>query len=110
MSFQMKFAIACILLLASGCSRGGSGDVDDYVRRGDAFAEKKEFRAATIEYRNALQIAPTAGAPRLKLAQAYEALGELDSALREYVRAADALPANRDVQLKAGSFLLAGRR
>ena len=111
MPFQTKFAIVCIILLASGCSRGGSSSaVADHVSRGDAFAAKKEFRAATIEYRNALQIAPTAGDPRLKLAQAYEALGELDNALREYVRAADALPANRDVQLKAGSFLLAARR
>ena len=110
MSFQMTFAIVCAVLLASGCSRGGQSAVDDHVRRGDAFRANKEFRAATIEYRNALQIAPTAGEPRLKLAQAYEALGELDAALREYVRAADALPADVDVQLKAASFLLAGRQ
>ena len=110
MSLLIKSVVVCVALVISGCSVGDPvADVDRRVKRGDGYAANKQFREAIIEYRNALQIAPTAGEARLKVGQAYEALGDLDDALREYVRAADALPANRDVQLKAGSFLLAAR-
>lgn len=109
MPLSLKFAIVCALVIVTGCSLDPSNAVEQHVKRGDAYAANKAFREAIIEYRNALQIEPTAGEARLKLAQAYEGLGELSNALREYVRAADASPANRDLQLKAGSFLLAAR-
>ena len=46
------------------------------------------------------------GEARVKLAETYAKLGDHGSALSEYVRAADLLPENVDLQLTAGSYLL----
>jgi putative PEP-CTERM system TPR-repeat lipoprotein len=112
MSFQKSLSILCVIVGAAcgaSCSPGNQDAVQQYVRRGDEYAGKKEFREAIIEYRNALKLAPQAADARLKVAEAYEAVGDWDNALAEYIRAADLMPTNHDVQLKAGSILLAAR-
>ena len=63
-----------------------------------------------VQYRNALQQDPRFGEARLKLAETYEKLNDRQNAYREYIRAADLLPTNVEVQVKAAALLLATRQ
>jgi tetratricopeptide (TPR) repeat protein len=93
-----------LVLIAGGCST----DPAEHVARGDAYRAEGKLPEAVVEYRSAIQQDPRLGDVRLKLAQTYEQLQQPGNAGREYIRAADLLPDNADVQLKAGTFLLLG--
>jgi tetratricopeptide (TPR) repeat protein len=98
--------VVLVGLLATGCSKSAA----DYVKSGDEFAAAGKTREALIEYRNAVQKEAANGPARLKLAQTHEKLGEIPQAFREYVRAADLLPKDAALQVKAGMLLMiAGR-
>src|SRR5262245_17921498 len=88
-------------LLVSGCSSS-----DRSMAKGDQLFEQKDYRAALLEYRRAVSKEPKAGEARRKLARTYRALGSMDAAWREYVRAADVLPDDADAQLDAVQALL----
>src|SRR4051794_21062210 len=91
--------LACVLASAlSACRRQ---NVDDRLRRADAFLQQAHYPEAIIELRSALQINPNLGQVRLKLGDAYLQNSEPAGALREYVRAADLLPNDATAQVKA---------
>ena len=95
-------AVACFALSAA-CSRATA---DEHLQRADNFRQQDLLQEAIIEYRSALLIDPQRGDIRLKLADAHLENRNSSGALREYVRAADLLPADKTAQLKAGSLLL----
>lgn len=81
-----------------------------HLERGDSYARDNQFEFAAVEYASAVRIDPQLGDAHYKLAQTYERLNRLRDAYAEYIRAADALPDRRDVQLKAIEVLvLVGR-
>lgn len=94
---------------SASCSADLEADKRRYVENGDNYAAAGKYREAAIEYRNAIQIDPMYGAGRAKLAAAYEKLGDGSNALSEYVRAADLLPDDVDLQLTTGRYLMAAR-
>jgi tetratricopeptide (TPR) repeat protein len=65
---------------------------------------------AIVEYRNALQQDGKFADARRKLAEAYERTNQPDRAFAEFVRAADLLPDDVDVQVTAGRYLLLARQ
>src|SRR5688572_29673023 len=81
-----------------------------HLERGNQYAAEKRDDFAVIEYASAVKIDPTFGEARLKLAETHERMNNLRAAFPEYIRAADALPDNRDAQLKATRVLLMGGR
>jgi len=74
--------------------------------RGNQHLSQKKIPEAIIEYRRAVQADPRLGVARLKLADAYASTGDGMNALREYVRAADLMPEDKEAQQKAGAFML----
>src|SRR6185436_1442242 len=66
----------------------------------------KKYAEAIIEYRNALTQDANFAQARYQLAATYEATGDLNNALREYVRAADLMPDSVEAQLHAGKLLI----
>lgn len=74
--------------------------------KGNADVAAGRIGEAIVEYRNAIRRDPRFGEAHWKLAAAYEKQGNAAATLREYVRAADLLPTNVDVQLKAAGYLL----
>ena len=81
-----------------------------HFERGNRYAAEHKDEFAVIEYASAVRIDPRFGEARYKLAQTYERMNNLRDAYAEYIRAADALPDNREAQLKATQLLLlAGR-
>jgi tetratricopeptide (TPR) repeat protein len=101
---------ALSVLVLAGCARDPEVAKREYLRSGDAYVAQQKLREAVVEYSNAVQQDPRFGEARLKLAQTYLELGDLGSAFREYVRAADALPADADTQVKVGEMLLVARQ
>lgn len=100
--------LALIATLATSCARDPQVARRAYIAKGDAYAAKRNFGEAIIEYANAAQVDPKAGDAHLKLAEAYLADGNVKGAFPQFIRAADLLPDDIDVQFKAGFFLLKG--
>jgi tetratricopeptide (TPR) repeat protein len=107
----MRFSSSLVLaaLLTSSCSNPDA-EKRRHVERGDHYAAEKRDEFAVIEYANAVKLDSKFGEARFKLAQAYERLNNLPAAFPEYIRAADALPNDRDAQMKAAHILLLNRR
>jgi putative PEP-CTERM system TPR-repeat lipoprotein len=98
--------IVALCVAAASCSKSAKS----YFDSGNQYVAQKKLKEAAIEYKNAVQQDPNFGEARYKLAETLVELGDMPGAFREYVRAADLLPANKDAQLKAGTFLLLGGR
>src|SRR5918992_6139414 len=110
-----RFALPTVALLVSailvvGCSRDPEARKRRFLESGHAYFKQQKFREAAIEYRNAVQIDARFGEARVALAEAFERLADVGGAMREYIRAADLLPGRADVQVKAGTYLLAARK
>jgi tetratricopeptide (TPR) repeat protein len=97
--------VSVMLALAAAACSNPEADKQKYLESGNSYASQKKYAEAIIEYRNAIVIDQRFGEARYKLAEAYEASGDLPNAAREYVRAADLLPDNLDAQLKAATAL-----
>jgi putative PEP-CTERM system TPR-repeat lipoprotein len=101
-----------VLAMVVGVACSADTDVEKRAAfdRANAYAGQQQYAEAIIEYRRAIQIDPGFGQARQKLAEAYMSVNDVPGALREIVRAADLLPDDLDVQLKAGNLLLAAGR
>ena len=79
-------SLAMITALA-GCN---SEDPDKFLESGKGFLEKRDYKAAIIELKNAIQAAPQNGEARYLLAQALVETGQYRDAEIELRKAADA--------------------
>ena len=107
---HMKSAlVACVVACAigAGCSSDPQAASRKYLESGNRYFDKKQYKEAILEYRNALQKDPRSGPAHLKLAESYARIKDFGNAGGEYIRAADALPDDTAVQLQAGTWLLA---
>src|SRR5215470_9198471 len=98
-----------VLAAATGCSSPETQKLRHF-QQGNQYAAEKRDEFAVVEYANAVRLDPKFGEARLKLAETYERMNNLRAALPEFVRAADALPDNRKVQIKATQILILGGR
>src|SRR5215203_3773811 len=103
------YALVLASALLSSCNNLEAEKLQ-HVKRGDEYAKEKRDEFAVVEYASAVKLDPKYGEARLKLAETYERMNNLQAAFPEFVRAADALPDNRDAQLKATELLLLARR
>ena len=104
--FALVFAIS---LSAAACS-DPAVKKQRIPRKWQPLLQRSQLPFAIIEYRNAIQIDGRFGAARKQLAEAYARAGNGRGAFDEFVRAADLLPEDVDVQVKAGNLLLAARK
>jgi tetratricopeptide (TPR) repeat protein len=104
-----RSALVLGTLLIAACSNPDNEKVE-HVKRGDQYVTEKRDDFAVIEYASALRLDPKYGEAHFKLAQTYERMNNMRLAFPEYIRAADALPDDRDAQVKASQLLLAAGR
>jgi tetratricopeptide (TPR) repeat protein len=97
------------VLLAGACSRP-EDIASEALKSGDSYYAQQKFREAIVEYNRAVKANPLFGQARLRLAEALIEANDLANGFKEYYRAADLLPGNLDVQIKAAGFLLLQRR
>jgi tetratricopeptide (TPR) repeat protein len=110
--FQHRLALFAVLaaVLAAGCTGDPAVRKQQYLENGNRYVAEGKYPYAIIEYRNAVGIDPGFGEAQKRLAEAYAKSGDAPHALEEYVRAADLLPQDIEVQLIAGTYLLAARK
>jgi tetratricopeptide (TPR) repeat protein len=94
--------------LAGACAKNPKVQLQRYLASGDSYVKQHKLPEATIEYGNAVQIDPLSGVARTKLAEVYLAQGNTRLAFPQYIRAADLLPDDLDLQFKAGYLLFKG--
>ena len=97
-------------LTIAACSDNPQKVKQDAVARGDQFAKDNKYGEAIIEYRRAIQADAQVGEGHLKLADTLLKNEDVIGAIREYIRAADLLPNDVDLQVKVGNMLLAAGR
>ena len=95
---------------AAACTSDPQAAKQKYVASGDSYLAAGKLQEAIIEYRNAIEQDPRAGDVRAKLADAYVQAGDGSSAVQEYVRAADLVPDDTTIALKAGGLFLLGNQ
>src|SRR5688572_18546872 len=99
-------ATLLVVTVSVGCSGSAETRKHRSFQTANQYVEQNKPREAVIEYRNAIQIDPRFGEARKGLAKTLAALGDRSGALDEYVRAADLLPDDVDLQIAAGAMLL----
>ncbi len=110
---RIRFASRLVMVLTLAFIAAACSDPEkkkqEHIVRGDKYVAEKKDDFAVIEYSNAVKIDPKFGEARYKLAQTLERMNN-PAGYAEYIRAADALPNNRDAQIKATQILLVGGR
>jgi tetratricopeptide (TPR) repeat protein len=94
-----------LLLAAAACTNSETAK-HEYLESGNRFMAEGRTDEAILQYRNAIRHDNRFGEARWRLAEALEQQGNAAAAAREYVRAADLLPENVEVQVKAATYLL----
>jgi Flp pilus assembly protein TadD len=107
----MRTSRALVLMIAfavlgTSCATDPETARREAMEQGNFYMEGKKYADAVISYRNAVRADERSGEARLKLSQAYLAVGDSRGALRESVRAADLMPDSVDAQMQAGFLLL----
>jgi putative PEP-CTERM system TPR-repeat lipoprotein len=106
-------ALAALLLLvmaAAACSGNPEKRKQAFFESGNRYFEAAKYPEAVIEYQNAIQLDPKFAEARLKLAETYEKAGDVPRAFGQVIRAADLLPNDFDLQVRAGNYLLRARQ
>ncbi len=97
-----------MLALAVACSIDPRAETARSLKRGDEYFAAARYPEAIIEYTRAASADEMSGEARLKLADALVADGDKQNAFPQYIRAAELLPENDDLQVRAGTLLLNG--
>ena len=105
----LLFSALCLAAAVSACSDSEAAK-RRYLESGNQHFEAGRYAEALVEYRNAIQQDPLFGDARWKLAETYARMQNHQRAFPEYIRAADLLPNDANVQLRAGSYLLLAQR
>src|SRR5581483_11479694 len=105
-SMKVVGALLALVVAVQGCTRDPAARARHFEQKADAYAARRQWKEAQIEYSNAIKAAPNTGSLYLKRARAYRSAGDLRSAYAAYGRAAELEPSNVQVQLEAGTLLL----
>ncbi len=104
--FVVGLVLACTFL--AGCHIDPNVRKQKYFESGNRYSSKGNYRAAAIQYGNALKLDKNYAAAHYSLAQAYLHLGEIGPAYGELQRTVDLQSSNYKARLDLGNILLAG--
>jgi putative PEP-CTERM system TPR-repeat lipoprotein len=105
---RRRAGVMAVLVTATmACACSTEGAARRYFDNGARLLAEGRVDDAIIELRNAVGRDERWGDARFKLADAYAASGNPESAFREYIRAADLMPDHTEAQLKAVTYLVA---
>src|SRR5246127_1320884 len=102
---RLLIALTAVVVIA-GCSRDPNVRKQKYLESGKRYFEKQDYRAASIQFRNAVQIDPKYADAHYQLALSDLQLQDWRSAYRELTRTLDLAPENFKAQISMGNLLL----
>src|SRR5271156_1463455 len=106
-TFLRFVVLALVAMFLVGCSRDPNVRKQKYLESGERYFAKDQYAAASIQFRNALQVNPQFAAAHYQLARTYLKLQEWDNALRELERTVELQPQNYPARLDLANLLLA---
>lgn len=107
---SLKRLLVCMLMLfLVACTTDPIKKKHQYFDSGERYFAKQNYRAALIEYANALRIDADYEEARYKSAQCYARLAMWPQAYQELVRAVSLNPGDLKAQIMLGNLLLANR-
>ena len=99
--------LCCLLLVLAGCSRDPNVRKRKYLESGDRYFAKNEYRAAAIQFRNALQADPKFAEAHYQLARTYLKLQDWNNAYSELATTVELQPDNNEARLDLANLLVA---
>jgi len=99
-------ALACLLVMVS-CG-GAASRFASHMQRGESYFDKGDYTHASIEFRNAMQIAPKDLHARIMAARVAEKLGKIREAVGLYQSVVDAAPDEVDARANLGRIFAFG--
>lgn len=106
---NIVIAVLAAMLLA-GCARSPNVRKQMYVDSGNRYFQKQQYRDASIQYQNAIQIDPGNADAHYRLARTFLNLGYWSDAYRELTRTTELAPENLKAQIDLGTLQLAARQ
>jgi len=107
--FFERLAVCLLTVLLVACTTDPNKKKHQYFDSGDRYFAKQNYRAALIEYANALRVDPDYEEARYKSAQCYARLAMWPQAYQDLVRAVTIKPDDLKAQIMLGNLLLANR-
>ena len=98
-------ALSALLSIVAAC--GTEGSAEDHVARAKEFIAAEDYKSATIELKNALQLDKTSAEARYLLGKIHLARDDMPSAQKELERALQLGWPGEDIQPNLASSLLA---
>ncbi|HUI62413.1 MAG TPA: tetratricopeptide repeat protein [Steroidobacteraceae bacterium] len=105
---KLSAALLSLAILLSGCGNAHSR-FESHMKRGQSYFTAGDFAKASIEFRNAAQIAPAEPTARIMAGRAAQALGQPRQALALYQSVVESNPENIEARANVGRlYVLAG--
>lgn len=102
----LSLCTLALLTMLLACSRDPNVRKQKYLESGERYFAKAAYRAASIQFRNALQADPNFAVARYELARTYIQLQDWNSAYRELNRTIDLQPQNYEARLELANLLI----
>ena len=106
-NFHCMVAVMCALVVV-GCG-GAASRFSSHMERGRSYFTAGDYTHASLEFRNAMQIAPKDLTARTMAARSAEKLGQVRDAVGLYQSVVDAAPDNIDARASLGRIFAFGR-
>src|SRR5690348_1516409 len=97
-------AIVLIIVLLCGCAASPEARRDKFLTRGKAFAEKREYGRALLEFKNAAKIAPNDSEVYYQLGIAFMGARDANAAYLAFRKALELNPKHTDAQLRVAQL------
>jgi Flp pilus assembly protein TadD len=99
-----------LLLVSLACSRDPNVRKQKYFESGKRYFDEAKYRAAAIQFTNAILADPNFGAAHDYLAQSYLRMQEWNNAYQELTRTIELEPTNYRAQIDLTNLLIAGNQ
>jgi len=100
------YSLALLTMLLLACSHDPTVRKQKYLESGQRYFAKAAYRAASIQFRNALQVDPNFAAARYELARSCIRLQDWNGAYRELTRTIDLQPQNYEARIELANLLI----
>lgn len=97
------------LFTISGCTNPEKAKIA-HVNQGEAYLKDEKFQAASLEFRNAIQIDEKLASAHWGLARAYEGLQRFQEAFEELRKTTELDADHLDARVKLGNYYIAGSK
>src|SRR5260370_42547330 len=106
---QSVLLIVAAVMMVSGCSRSPQAKEAKYLEKGKKEYQKKNYAAAVLHFKNAVQVQPRDAEPYYQLGLAYWAMNDFTSAASCFRKTLELSPKHAGAQLKVAELMATSR-